>query len=88
MIEGFIPTHGGIYWFTRDERYGFLSFARALPGTTTWMRLSKLEAYRCPACRLVTFRYGKVFKDADDLAAEQALPGTGFPGAGAGPPSD
>ncbi|MCC7145435.1 MAG: hypothetical protein IT443_03240 [Phycisphaeraceae bacterium] len=73
MLEGFIPTHGGVYWFTKGERHGFLSFARALPGTTSWFRLAKMEAYRCPSCRLVTFRYGQTYKDPADELAEESL---------------
>lgn len=73
MQEGFIPTGGGIFWFRKNQPHGTLEFAQYLPGTFTWMRRAKLEAYRCPRCRLVLFRYGQhVPEQSLETAAEQA----------------
>ncbi|MEX0777647.1 MAG: PF20097 family protein [Phycisphaeraceae bacterium] len=59
MQNGFIPTGGGMFWFRKDQPLGSVEFATDVPGTFTWMRRAKLEAYRCPRCSLITFRYGK-----------------------------
>ncbi len=63
MRHGYIPTGGGILWFDHPHRPGILPFARALAGTSSWFRRAKLEAYHCPTCQLVTFRYGRNVED-------------------------
>ena len=63
MQDGFIPAGGGIFWFRREPDPQLFAFAKALPGTSSWFRRAKLEAYRCPRCELVLFRYGKQVPD-------------------------
>ncbi len=63
MQSGYIPTGGGIFWFRKQERPDIFPFARALPGTSAWLRRAKLEAYHCNRCELVLFRYGKTVDD-------------------------
>lgn len=63
MRSGYIPTGGGIFWFDHPHRPGLVPFAKALEGTSTWFRRARLEAYHCPKCRLVTFRYGRTVAD-------------------------
>ena len=62
MENGYIPTGGGINWF-RHREAGLFPFAVALPGTSSWFRKAKLEAYRCVRCELVVIRYGKQVDD-------------------------
>ncbi len=59
MQNGYIPTGGGIFWFGHQSGSDLFPMARALPGTSTWLRRAKLEAYHCTRCNLVTFRYGR-----------------------------
>ena len=67
MQEGYIPTGGGIFWFRAREGTELFPMANALPATSSWFRRAKLEAYRCPRCQLVTFRYGKQVEETRDL---------------------
>ena len=67
MQEGYIPTGGGIHWFRAREDTDLFPTAEALPATSAWFRRAKLEAYRCPRCQLVTFRYGKQVEDVRDF---------------------
>ncbi len=67
MQNGFIPAGGGIHWFQHEPCTDLFPFAQALPGTSTWFRRAKLEAYRCTVCQLVLFRYGKQVYDTDDF---------------------
>ena len=62
MQNGYIPTGGGINWF-RHRESDLFPFAVALPGTSSWFRKAKLEAYRCSRCELIIFRYGKQVDD-------------------------
>lgn len=59
MQNGYIPTGGGIFWFRHNAGSELLPFAKVLPGTSSWFRWAKLEAYHCSKCHLVMFRYGK-----------------------------
>ena len=61
MEDGYIPTAGGLFWFRKGQRLtgAAVEFAKRLPGTFTWFRRAKLEAYHCPRCQFVLFRYGK-----------------------------
>ena len=67
METGFIPTGGGIFWFRQRRAPDLFSFAKSLPGTSSWFRGAKLEAYRCPRCELVLFRYGKQIEDTQSF---------------------
>jgi ribosomal protein S27AE len=67
MSHGYIPTGGGIFWFDHPHQPGIVPFARALEGTSAWYRRAKLEAYHCPRCHLVTFRYGQTVPDESEM---------------------
>ncbi len=58
MTEGYIPTSAGIPWRDRDDPVGMPTISSGLPGTMSLIKRPKLHAYRCPACGIVTFKYG------------------------------
>ncbi len=67
MQDGYIPTGGGIHWFLARADSNLCPIAKSLPATSAWFRRAKLEAYRCPRCQLVTFRYGKQVEDVQEF---------------------
>lgn len=67
MDDGYVPARGGIFWHRKGEKPGLFSFAKGLPGTAAWLRTAKLEAYHCPRCRLILFRYGKTIEQIGDF---------------------
>lgn len=58
MTEGYIPASAGIPWRDRDDPVGMPTITSGLPGTSSLLKRPKLHAYRCPACSIVTFKYG------------------------------
>lgn len=58
MTEGYLPTSAGIPWRDRDDPIGMPTIASGLPGTASFLKRPRLHAYRCPDCRIVTFKYG------------------------------
>ncbi len=58
MQTGFLPTSQGMHFIRGDGRSAS-HFAEGLPGTHAIMRTNKLLAWRCKACEVVVFRYGR-----------------------------
>ena len=59
MVEGYMPTVGGVLWRNRDEPIGIPTIFSGLPGTTYWIKRPLLHAYYCKDCKISTFKYGK-----------------------------
>ena len=59
MIEGYLPVGGGIVWRNIDQPVGIPNVFSGLPGTAFFGKRSKLHAYHCERCKIVTFKYGK-----------------------------
>ena len=62
MIEGYMPTVGGVSWRDRNEPIGIPTIFNGLPGTTFWIKRPLLHAFRCKDCKVIIFKYGK-FRD-------------------------
>lgn len=58
MQTGFIPVSQGMH-FIRGDGKAAHHFAENLPGTHAIMRTNKLLAWRCKACEVVLFKYGR-----------------------------
>jgi hypothetical protein len=58
MTEGYLPILAGIHWRRLDEPIGLPHALSGLPGTVGWRGRPCLHAFRCEACRIVTFGYG------------------------------
>ena len=58
MQSGFLSVSHGMH-FIRGDGKGASHFAEDLPGTHAIMRANRLPAWRCKACDLVTFRFGR-----------------------------
>lgn len=78
MQTGFLPVSKGMH-FIRGTGKAASHFAEDIPGTHAIMRSNKLLAWRCKACQLVVFRYGRESAKAierlleDDAISEQEL---------------
>ena len=73
MQAGFIPTSQGIH-FIRGDGKAASQFAESLPGTHSIMRTNRLLAWRCRACEMVIFKYGRDnAKTVERLLDEDAL---------------
>jgi len=59
MVEGYMPTIGGVSWRDRDEPVGIPTLLSGLPGTTFWFKRPKLHAFHCKNCNIITFKYGR-----------------------------
>ena len=59
MTEGYLPTGSGIVWRNIDQPVGIPTVFSGLPGTAIFGKHSKLHAYHCVSCKIVTFKYGK-----------------------------
>lgn len=59
MVEGYMPTVGGVSWRNRDEPIGIPTIFSGLPGTTFWIKRPLLHAYHCTDCKIIIFKYGK-----------------------------
>jgi len=59
MREGYLPLLAGVHWRELGQPVGLPHALAGLPGTTGWRGRPCLHAYRCQACEIVTFRYGK-----------------------------
>jgi len=58
MQTGFLPTSMGMH-FIRGDGKAASHFAENLPGTHAIMRTNRLLAWRCKACEIVLFKYGR-----------------------------
>lgn len=58
MQDGYLPVNDGLV-FVRGDGNAANSFAEDLPGTHAVMRTNRLLAWRCKACHLVMFKYGR-----------------------------
>lgn len=58
MQHGYLPVSDGLH-FVRGDGKAANSFAEDIPGTHAVMRSNRLLAWRCKACHLVTFKYGR-----------------------------
>jgi hypothetical protein len=58
MQTGFLPTSTGMH-FIRGDGKAASQFAEDLPGTHAIMRSNRLLAWRCKACEVVLFKYGR-----------------------------
>ena len=58
MQKGFMSTGGGLNWFRRRASSS-VDFADGIPGTFAWFRWNRVQAYRCIACQLILFCYGR-----------------------------
>lgn len=58
MQTGFLPTSKGMH-FIRGDGKAASQFAEDLPGTHAIMRSNRLLAWRCKACEVVLFKYGR-----------------------------
>ena len=58
MQTGFLPTSTGMH-FIRGDGKAASRFAESLPGTHAIMRTNRLLAWRCKACEVVVFKYGR-----------------------------
>lgn len=58
MQPGFVAVSQGLLWM-RNAEGSTLDFAENIPGTNAVMRANRLPAWRCPACELLTMRYGR-----------------------------
>jgi len=59
MEEGALVPMGGVHWRRVGEPVGLPSALGGLAGTVGWRSRPCLHAARCPACQVVTFRYGQ-----------------------------
>ncbi|MEM6856005.1 MAG: PF20097 family protein [Planctomycetota bacterium] len=58
MTPGHVAVSQGLHWMRRAEGpYG--DFAENIPGTHSVLRANRLPAWRCSACQLITFRFGR-----------------------------
>lgn len=60
MAEGYLPLLSGVHWRCIDEPIGLPHALSGLPGTVGWRGRPCLHAFRCAACRIVTFGYGRL----------------------------
>ncbi|MFI4861413.1 MAG: PF20097 family protein [Phycisphaerales bacterium JB063] len=58
MQDGYLPVNDGLV-FVRGDGKAAGSFAEDIPGTHAVMRSNRLFAWRCKACHLVLFKYGR-----------------------------
>lgn len=58
MQTGFLPISQGMH-FIRGDGKAASHFAESLPGTHSVMRSNRLLAWRCKACEVVLFKYGR-----------------------------
>lgn len=73
MQMGFLPTSAGMH-FIRGDGKAASQFAESLPGTHSIMRTNRLLAWRCKACEVVLFKYGRNnAKTLERLLDEDAL---------------
>lgn len=79
MQAGFLPVSKGMC-FIRGDGKAASSFAEDLPGTYAVMRSNKLIAWRCKACEMVIFKYGRDnakriarLLDEDTLIEQQSI---------------
>ena len=65
MVEGYMPTIGGVSWRDRGEPVGIPTLLSGLPGTTFWIKRPMLHAYHCKNCMIITFKYGSKKPESD-----------------------
>jgi hypothetical protein len=59
MGEGYLPLLAGLHWRELGEPVGLPHALSGLPGTFGWRGRPRLHAFRCTACQVVTFQYGR-----------------------------
>jgi hypothetical protein len=59
MAEGYLPLLSSLHWREIDAPVGMPHALGGLSGTVGWCGRPRLHAYRCEACEIVTFRYGR-----------------------------
>jgi hypothetical protein len=57
MEPGYIVPFGGIHWREQDQPIGLPTAFGGLPGTVGWRGRPRLQAFRCEACGIVTFKH-------------------------------
>ena len=62
MEEGYLALLAGLHWRKPDEPIGLPHALSGLPGTVGWRARPRLHAFRCPACDIMTFKYGSSSK--------------------------
>ena len=76
MTVGYVSVSQGRSWMRRAE--GPLGdFAETIPGTHAVLRPNRLPAWRCPACQLVTFRFGHDVQRQEAYRRGSVAPGAG-----------
>lgn len=60
MAEGYLPLLAGMHWHRLDEPVGLPHALSGLPGTVGWRGRPCLHAFRCEACRVITFGYSRL----------------------------
>jgi hypothetical protein len=63
MEEGYLPLVSGIQWRKAGEPIGLPHALKGLAGTVGWRGRPRLHAFRCSACEIVSFQYGKPSDD-------------------------
>ncbi|MGI9554173.1 MAG: PF20097 family protein [Thermodesulfobacteriota bacterium] len=58
MINGYMPTIGGVSWRDRNDAVGIPTLFSGLPGTTFWFKRPMLHGFHCKNCKIITFKYG------------------------------
>ncbi len=59
MGEGYLPLLAGLSWRGMGEPVGLPHALSGLPGTVGWGGRPRLHGFHCPACQVVTFKYGR-----------------------------
>ncbi len=59
MEDGFLSVKDGLNWLRNHDSQAGMQFAEGIPGTHAVMRPNHLTGWRCRACELVTFQYGR-----------------------------
>ncbi|MBW2542472.1 MAG: hypothetical protein JRF15_10300 [Deltaproteobacteria bacterium] len=63
MEEGYLPLVSAIQWREIGEPIGLPHALKGLAGTVGWRGRPRLHAFRCSACEVVSFQYGKPSDD-------------------------
>ena len=88
MQHGYLPISDGLV-FVRGDGKAANAFAEDLPGTHAVMRSNRLPAWRCKACEMVVFQYGReIAKQVDRRAGLDDAAGGEDGGGDAEPPAE
>ncbi len=65
MQSGCVAISQGVLWM-RNADAASVPFSESVPGTNALTRANRLPAWRCQACELMLFRFGReVHKERD-----------------------